>query len=49
MTGIDLAGTIGPRDYFHIDDHMRPRGHAKVAQRVLEALDEPGRVPAGPR
>ncbi len=36
---LDLAGTIVPRDYFHIDEHMRASGHAKVAARVLAELD----------
>lgn len=36
---LDLAGTLVPRDYFHIDEHMRASGHAKVAARVLAELD----------
>lgn len=35
---MDLAGTLQPSDYFHLDDHMRPSGHAKVAARVLVEL-----------
>lgn len=43
---LDLVGTIGPRDYYYIDDHMRPRGHAKVARRVLAAIESARRLPA---
>lgn len=42
---MDLAGTLRPSDYFYLDDHMRPPGHAKVAARVLAELSVPGRLP----
>ena len=42
---LDLVGTITPSDYFHIDEHMRARGHAKLAARMLAELDRPGRLP----
>lgn len=42
---LDLAGTLDPRDYFHLDDHMRASGHAKIAARIITELDRPGRLP----
>ncbi len=35
---MDIASVIGPRDFYHLDDHMRARGHAKVAARILAEL-----------
>lgn len=45
---LDFAGTLAPSDYFHIDDHMRARGHAKVAARVQNVLAQSGKLPVGP-
>ncbi len=35
---VDLAGLIGPDDFFQIDDHLNARGHAKLAGRLLEEI-----------
>jgi hypothetical protein len=42
---LDLTGTIGPHDYFHIDEHMRASGHAKIARRILTELSTLGFAP----
>jgi hypothetical protein len=46
MTVVDLVGELTPADYFHLDDHLRASGHAKIAARLLSALTEvsPGRA-----
>ena len=36
---VDLAGTIVPSDYFHIDDHLSPTGHRKLAQRLMAEIE----------
>jgi hypothetical protein len=35
---VDLVGVLGPRDYFHLDDHLRASGHAKIAARLLRSV-----------
>ncbi len=42
---LDLVGTLGPRDFFHIDEHIRPSGHTKIAARIVDELGKPGRLP----
>ena len=41
---LDLSATIGMRDYFHLDEHLNARGHARIAAAVLAELDKPGRL-----
>lgn len=38
MRVLDLRGQIGPEDYYQLDDHLRPRGHAKLARLLAEEL-----------
>jgi len=42
---VDLAGTLVASDYFHIDEHLRASGHAKVAARILAELDRSASMP----
>jgi hypothetical protein len=39
MRVLDLRGTLGPEDYYVLDDHLRPRGHAKLAQRLVDEMN----------
>jgi hypothetical protein len=39
---VDLSGHLRPEDYFVLDDHLRPSGHRKVAERLFEKLRETG-------
>jgi hypothetical protein len=43
MRVADLRGRLRKDDYFDLDDHLRPSGHAKVAELLLEKLREMGR------
>jgi len=46
VSTIDIAPLLTDADYYLLDDHMRPSGHAKVAQAVEAALRKRGVVPA---
>lgn len=39
---IDVSGLLTDADYYVLDDHMRPAGHAKVARAVADALRRRG-------
>ncbi len=43
---LDLSGTLRPTDYFHIDEHMRPSGHAAIATRLLAEIGTVPPIPA---
>ena len=38
MRMLDLRGVLGPEDYFVLDDHLRPQGHAKLARLLTEEM-----------
>lgn len=41
MRVLDLRARIKPEDYFILDDHLRPSGHARVAELVVEEMRKP--------
>lgn len=43
---LPLTDTLGPADFFDLDPHLTPAGHAKVASAVDEALREAGVLPS---
>ena len=45
MIILDFSHSLSPNDYFILDDHLRPSGHARVADRI--ARDRPPRLRAG--
>ncbi len=42
---LDLVGTLRMSDFFHLDDHIRASGHAKIAARIVKELRRSGRLP----
>lgn len=48
MIVLDLSRTLTPDDYFVLDDHLRPSGHARVADRIASAIGHLGFEQAGP-
>lgn len=43
VTAVDPSLRLEPGDYFVLDGHMRPRGHAKVARLLAEELSRASR------
>jgi hypothetical protein len=39
MKASHLGLLLSQEDYFRLDDHLRPRGHAVIAAHVREMLD----------
>jgi lysophospholipase L1-like esterase len=37
---LDLRGAVHDEDYFTLDDHMRPAGHAKLARLLADTMQE---------
>jgi lysophospholipase L1-like esterase len=49
VTVVELSRVLRPEHYFALDDHLRPAGHAVVAEELARAIARTGVREAGPR
>jgi hypothetical protein len=46
VSTVDVSRVLTSADYYLLDDHMRPSGHAKVAKAIADELKRRGAIPA---
>jgi hypothetical protein len=47
LSALDVAALLTPDDFYRLDDHMNARGHAKVADALLEIIRDRAKADAG--